>query len=150
MSNPQVQTQTPNIVNTYVVDTEGVHFTYREIDLGVLYSFTPSATTCDIFKALAGVFEDLEQIWFESDLIIDYSPDDVYVEGRINIKLAKAIALVIDELKEGKQLSETITTIRFFVGFDVDEALNVLRKIQSVTRLFDGYGYCYLIQLRED
>ncbi|MEM4959509.1 MAG: hypothetical protein QXX12_06540 [Nanopusillaceae archaeon] len=150
MTNPQVQTQTPNIVNTYVVDTEGVHFTYREIDLGVLYSFTPSATTCDIFKAFADVFEDLEQIWFESDLVIDYSPDYVYVEGGINTKLAKAIAIVLDELKEGKQLSDTITTIRFFIEFDVDEAYQVLKSIKNVTRLFDGYGYCYMIQLREE
>ncbi|MEM4596846.1 MAG: hypothetical protein QXG54_06100, partial [Desulfurococcaceae archaeon] len=62
MSNPQVQTQTPKIENTYVVDTEGVKFTYREIDLGVLYSFTPMSTTCEVVETLAGVYEELEEV----------------------------------------------------------------------------------------
>lgn len=148
MSNPQVQT--PNIVNTHVIDTEGVKFTYREITLEVLYSFTPMTTTCEVFEALASVFEELEQIWYRYDIMVDYAPDEVIVDGGVNRELGKALSIIIDELKDGKQLSEVIPTIKFFIDFDVDEALYVLRKIQSVTRLFDGYGYCYLIQLREE
>lgn len=137
-----------SIIDVRIIETEGVKFTYREIDLGVLYSFTPMSTTCEVVETLAGVYEELEEVWYNYDIMIDYSPEEV--KGTISRDLGKVIALVLDELKEGKQLGETITAIHFFIRFDVEQVLDILRRVQSVTRVFDGYGYCYLMQLRDE
>ncbi|MEM1528490.1 MAG: hypothetical protein QXS62_07280 [Sulfolobales archaeon] len=132
------------------VERDNVRFIYVGVDLSGLYGFNPTVTACDIYETLTDVYEEFEEVWSDVDIIIDYSPDYLdIVDGEITVGEGKALVLAIEEVRSGKTLSDALSAIKFLKEHDIDKIGKLVEKLRYVKRLYDGYGYCYLIKLRE-
>ncbi|MEM1703840.1 MAG: hypothetical protein QXQ31_07275 [Zestosphaera sp.] len=129
---------------------DDVRFVFVGVDLSGLYSFNPTVTACNIYEKLTDVYKEFDDVWWDVDIVIDYAPgylDVVY--GELTLSEGKALVLAIEEVRGGKTLRDALSAIKFLKEHDIDEIGKLVEKVRYVKRLYNGYGYCYLIKLRE-
>lgn len=135
----------------YWVELADVRFEVISIDLTDLYELMPRGTACWILKSLGSVYADVSGYIENADVVIEVTPVGVSTTG-VDERSAEVLALVLEYLEnvDTDTAEELVDEARRHHEFNEELVKRLVRKLDRVLKLYDGYGACYAVWLKPD